>query len=99
MALSTLKGQQVLTADSRRLLRAAFKDKIDEVWVCWTSNMVGKRVKRLVEGDLPDDEDCWFCIGLLKPGATRRSKENVKSIHMLVVDEKGEPLPIDGLAR
>ena len=95
---TTLKGQPVLTADTAAI-------------ACWPSvkrsEVVGlldqqhgwRRVKRLADGDLPDDEDCCFCIGLLKPGATRRSKENVKRIHMLVVDEKGEPLPIDGLAR
>jgi hypothetical protein len=87
-----VKSIDILNFDSQRLLRSVFKDKIGEVWVCWTSNMAGKRVKNLVEGDLPDDEDCYFCTGLMKPGSLKRSKENVSRIYMLVMDEKGEPI-------
>ena len=92
-------GIDILTEDSRRVLRAAFGDKVGEVWVCWTSNMKGKRVKNLVEGDMPQDEDNYFCVGLMKPGSTRRSLENVSRVYMMVVDENGELLDADGLAR
>jgi hypothetical protein len=66
-------------------------------WVCWKSNMKGKRVKDLVEGDLPDDEDCYFSIGMMREGAPARRTEWCRSVHAFVIDDVGTKIDKDAM--
>jgi hypothetical protein len=79
----------ILSEDSRKLLSAAFGDRVEDAWVCWISNMYGKRVRDLVKGDLPGYDDCYYCPALLKADAKARKNENVERVMVLVIDDVG----------
>jgi hypothetical protein len=85
-----------LSAESVELLRLVFGTDWPEAWVSWKSNMRGKRVKDLVEGDLPGDEDCYFCIALFPEGVTERKLIFASKVHAMVIDDVGTK--IDGEA-
>jgi len=81
-----------LSTESERLLQAIFGHRWDEAWVCWTSNMHGKRVCHLEPGDLPDSEDCYFSIGLMREGAPGRRADWCSLVMAFVLDDVGTKL-------
>ena len=64
--------------------------------MCWKGNWTGKRVRDLVDGDLPEDTDCYFCPALLREGATTRSNANAERVHVLVIDDVGTKISREG---
>jgi hypothetical protein len=87
-----------LSTDSVSLLKTVFGAEWQEAWVCWTGHMHGRRVKRLKPGDLPEAEDCYFCVAMLKPGAVARTLENAKRVHALVIDDVGTKIDAEAFA-
>jgi len=82
----------ILNEASVRLLKTLFGYRWDEAWVCWKSNMHGKLVAHLEPGDLPDSEDCYFSIGLMREGALGRRAEWCHLVMALVLDDVGTKL-------
>jgi len=87
----------ILSTASEKLLVTIFGYRWDEAWVCWTSNMHGKRVADLEPGDLPDDEDCYFSIGLMREGATTRSAQWCSLVCAMVIDDVGTKIDKDAM--
>ena len=82
-------SNNILSADSEKLLRTVFGTAWLEAWVCWKGNMYGKRVRDLKPGDLPDDADCYFSIALLRDSAVARTVEGVERVMAIVIDDVG----------
>src|SRR6187402_1603748 len=84
-----------LTADSAKLLQTIFGSGWKDAWVCWIpGNKFGKRVRDLVPGDLPDDENCYFSIATLQ--GERRVVENAVNVMAVVIDDVGTKIAKDG---
>ena len=79
-----------LTPESVDFLRTVFGNiSWLDAWVCWKSNMTGKRVYDLRADEPPLDEDTYFSVALLMPGATGRLNEVVDRVRALVIDDVG----------